>query len=256
MIFALINATYDVLSQWWCYKEVLSRDGRWLERLVPLDSGAGLQGDFPESSLQNAALKGWFLGSAMEAQTFVKSRPGGRTERVRKAVAEAVLSLVNRGTTDFEIQEVSALSGVHRTTISRRWPDRGALMAEAMAEHVSRFSVRLSGDWEADVRTIMHGLWQFYLEPAELGMNRMLAVSENPDFHEKMAEYWNPIMRSLETPLRRGKEQGLVRPDVDEEMVILMAAATLVMFTALTRVETDQSLPERLARQVIGLCRI
>ena len=191
----------------------------------------------------------------MEVRTLVKSRPGGRTERVRKAVAEAVLSLVNQGATDFEIQEVSTLSGVHRTTISRRWPDRGALMAEAMAEHVGQFSVRFSGDWETDIRTIMHALWKFYLGPAELGMNRMLAVSENPDFHDKMAEYWNPIMRSLEAPLRRGKEQGLVRPDVDERMVILMAASTLVMFTALTRIETDESLPERLARQVICLCR-
>lgn len=49
-----------------------------------------------------------------------KSRPGGRTERNRQAVADAVLSCVREGRLDFEIQEIAALSSVHRTTLSRR----------------------------------------------------------------------------------------------------------------------------------------
>ena len=53
-----------------------------------------------------------------------KGRPGGRTEKNRKAVALAVLELIKAGKIDFEIQEVAALSGVHRTTIFRRWPNR------------------------------------------------------------------------------------------------------------------------------------
>lgn len=190
-----------------------------------------------------------------DVQSSVKPRPGGRTERTRKAVADAVLSLVGEGQTDFEIQEVAAISGVSRTTIFRRWPDRGALMAEAMAEHVGRLSVHLSGDWEADIRLITSKLWDFFRDPIELSMNRMLAISENLDFHEKMTEYWAPILRKFEEPLRQAKDRGLVRPDIDEEMVILMASSTLVIYTALSRLETSSALPERIAEQIICLCR-
>ncbi len=193
--------------------------------------------------------------SGKEVQSPVKPRPGGRTERTRKAVAEAVLSLVRQGKTDFEIQEVSALSGIHRTTIFRRWPDRGALMTEAMAEHMGRLSLNFSGDWEANIRMVTYELWQFFREPTELGMNRMLAISENRDFHEKMAEYWAPILRKCEAPLRLAKEQGLVREEVDEKMIILMVSSTLVMFTALSRLDADPSLPGRISDQIICLCR-
>lgn len=189
------------------------------------------------------------------AGKLAKTRPGGRTERNRTAVAEAVLSFVRQGRLDFEIQEISAVSGVHRTTISRRWPDRGALMAEAMAEHVARLSVQMSGDWEEDIRRITRELWRFFLEPTELNMNRMLALSDNQAFHEKMYEYWNPIFSHFQEQVRKGKEAGMVKPGVDEELLVWMISSVLLMFSALARIDPDPHLPDRLAEQIIYLCR-
>lgn len=184
-----------------------------------------------------------------------KARPGGRTERNRQAVADAVLACVRQGRIDFEIQEIATLSGVHRTTISRRWPDRGALMAEAMREHVGQFSVALTGDWETDVRRISQGLFEFFAKPTELAMNRTLAISENIAFHEMMTEHWMPVLRTLQEPMRRAKAAGLIKPDVDEELVIIMLSSTATVFTALSRLPIDPGLPVRLADQIISLCR-
>lgn len=191
----------------------------------------------------------------MAAAKSGNARPGGRTERNRKAVAEAVLEFMGQGRMDFEVQEISAASGVHRTTISRRWPDRGSLMAEAIAEHVAQMPLDLSGDWEADIRRITHQLLNFFQRPTELGMNRMLAISDNEAFHEKMQQHWAPVLLRFQEPLRRAKKLGLVRAELDEELVILMAASTLVVFTALTRSEPDPGLPDRIADQIIYLCR-
>ena len=185
----------------------------------------------------------------------MKTRPGGRTERNRQAVADAVLSCVREGRNDFEIQEIAALSGVHRTTISRRWPDRGALMAEALREHVGHFSISFTGDWETDVRRISQGLFDFFCKPTELAMNRMLAASDNITFHKAMAKYWTPVLQTLQEPIRRAKAEGLVRPGVDEELIIGMLASTVTVYTALNRTPIDHNLPAELAEQIIRLCR-
>ena len=182
------------------------------------------------------------------------TRPGGRTERNRQAVADAVLSCLREGRLDFEIQEISALSGVHRTTISRRWPDRGALMAEAMREHGGHFSVAFTGNWEADIRKITQRLFDFFGEPTELAMNRMLAISDNITFHEAMYEYWMPVFVSLQEPIKRAKAEGLVKADVDENMIMMMLSSVVALFTTL-RLPADPDLPVKLADQIILLCR-
>src|SRR4051794_29020752 len=101
------------------------------------------------------------------AEQRVMVRPGGRTEANRKAVAIAVLKMVAQGNLLFDAGDVADLSGVHRTTIRRRWPDRDALLAEAMAEHTSRFTVALSGDWPVVLRRIAFGLRDFMNDPVE-----------------------------------------------------------------------------------------
>lgn len=183
------------------------------------------------------------------------TRPGGRTERNRQAVADAVLACVRQGRMDFEIQEIAALSGVHRTTISRRWPDRGALMAEAMREHVGHFSIAFTGDWEADMRQISQSLYDFFSAPTELAMNRMLAISDNIGFHETVTAHWMAAFRTLQEPIRRAKADGFVKPDVDEELLIIMLASTLTIYTAMTRLPINKDLAVRLADQIILLCR-
>lgn len=182
------------------------------------------------------------------------TRPGGRTERNRQAVADAVLSCLREGRWDFEIQEISALSGVHRTTISRRWPDRGALMAEAMREHGGHFSVAFTGNWETDIRKLTQRLFDFFSEPTELAMNRMLAISDNITFNEAMYEYWMPVFVSLQEPIKRAKAEGLVKADVDEDLIMMMLSSVVMLFTTL-RLPADPDLPVKLAEQIITLCR-
>ncbi len=87
----------------------------------------------------------------------VMTRSGGRTEANRQAVAQAALKLISEGRLLFDVQDIADISGVHRTTIRRRWPDRDALLAEAMAEHTSRLSVDLMGDWRRVLKRIAFG---------------------------------------------------------------------------------------------------
>lgn len=187
-------------------------------------------------------------------QTGKQRRPGGRTEKNRQAVAAAVLKLINEGNLDFEVQEVSALSGVHRTTLFRRWPDRGALIAEAMAEHVSRVSITLSGDWKEDLRRIAFGMRDFLNDPVELAMNRMLAITDNEVFHEQMARHWAPILEEFYEPIRAAQGTKELSEAIDAEAAIWILISAVLARSVFTRTPPDDAFIDRIVAQVVRGC--
>lgn len=81
-------------------------------------------------------------------------RPGGRTARVRAEVLAATLdALRDHGFAGLTIEDVAERSGVHRTTIHRRWPSRSALVADALLEvSSSQVAVPNTGRFRSDLR--------------------------------------------------------------------------------------------------------
>jgi AcrR family transcriptional regulator len=190
----------------------------------------------------------------MAADDLKRRRPGGRTEKIRQAVAAAVLKLIQSGDLDFEVQQVAALSGVHRATIFRRWPERSALIGEALAEHVSRVSIERTGDWEEDIRRTAYGMRDFFADPVELAMNRTIAFSGNDEFLQQATEYYLPIMKAFERPLCEAKASGAIQANADTEMFIMILVSTLLTLTLFTKSPVEDAIVERLANQVIALC--
>ncbi|WP_241565974.1 TetR/AcrR family transcriptional regulator [Prescottella agglutinans] len=66
----------------------------------------------------------------------MRTRSGGRSEKVRVAVGEACLAFLAEGRLDFTTLEVAARAGVSRKTIYRWWPAHNDLLVEALAMHV------------------------------------------------------------------------------------------------------------------------
>ena len=181
-------------------------------------------------------------------------RPGGRTEKNRQAVAAAVLDLIGEGKLDFEIQEVVARSGVHRTTIFRRWPDRGALIAEALADHVSSLTVEFTGDWKEDLRRTAYAMRDFLNDPVELAMNRMMAITDNQDFHEQMMLNWLPILETFRQPIQNAKQRGELHPDVDADTIISLLLSPILNSIIFSRTALDDKQIDQRLEQLIRGC--
>lgn len=181
-------------------------------------------------------------------------RPGGRTERNRQKVAAAVLQLIGEGRLDFELQEVAALAGVHRSTLFRRWPDRSALLAEAMAEHVSHLSMAFCGDWREDLRRIAFGMRDFLDDPVEIAMNRMLVASDNEDFHEQMLRHWSPVAATLHRPLVAAQAAGEIAPGIEPATLIWMLISPIIVSAVLMRSSPSDAFLHRLVEQAILAC--
>lgn len=181
-------------------------------------------------------------------------RPGGRTERNRQAVAGAVLTLIGEGNLDFELQEVAALSGVHRTTIFRRWPDRGALIAEALADHVSRVSITLTGDWRSDLLHVAYGMRDFLCDPIELAMNRLLLRTDAAAFHEQMMRQWHKTVEEFKNPLEEAKRRGEIASSIDSELVVGGILAVIFYAIMVMHARPDDAMLDRIVGQAIRGC--
>lgn len=69
------------------------------------------------------------------------TRPGGRSARVRASVLDAAFEeLGEKGYDGFTMEAVAQRSGVHKTTIYRRWPSREALVLDALDSRSDRYS--------------------------------------------------------------------------------------------------------------------
>ena len=181
----------------------------------------------------------------------VMTRSGGRTEANRLAVAKAVLQLLSQGRLDFGAQEVAEISGVHRTTIQRRWPSHDALIVEAMAEHTSHLAIDFSGDWRGVVRRIAFGLRDFMSDPTEAALSRYLPASQSPELLELVARQWNNLFADLARPLLDVQRRGAIREDADIEMIVIGLASTLSTLTTYNRRVPSEATTERLAKQAI-----
>ena len=181
----------------------------------------------------------------------VMTRTGGRTEANRQAVARAVLRLLSKGRLDFDAAEIAELSGVHRTTIRRRWPNHDALVAEAIAEHTSQLAVNLKGDWRAAVRRMAFALRDFMIDPTEYALARYIPGSESPELVNQAARQWNTLFEELAEPLLEAQRRGSIREDADIQMIVISLASTLSTLTTYNRRAPSDATTERLADQAI-----
>jgi len=86
-------------------------------------------------------------------------RPGGRTARTRDAVLGAVRQLLNEPGAELTIPAVAARSGVHATTIYRRWHTIESLVLDVAVEDINLASpVPVTGDLKADLSTYVRHL--------------------------------------------------------------------------------------------------
>jgi AcrR family transcriptional regulator len=156
-------------------------------------------------------------------------RAGGRSERVRRAVARAVLDLLAEGVVDFGPSEVAARAGLTRKTIYRWWPTFADLVREGLDAHSSGIEVPDTGSWPRDLRELAHRLALFFAGPVEVSTTAIIASRRTPELSALIFEHFEPIRASWREVVARGIARGEVHPDCAPEAVVNMLASPLVL---------------------------
>ncbi len=161
-------------------------------------------------------------------------REGGRSERVRRAVGEAVLSILAEGRWQFSTVEVAERAEVSRRTIYRWWPTHDDLLIEAVDLHVLRVPLPSTGAWNDDVRTFAHALAAFAADPVEVATGALLASRLYPDFAAMVVDRYEPVLAAWRLMAARGRQSGEVNSDLDPDTIVNMLVSPLLMAPLMT----------------------
>ena len=156
-----------------------------------------------------------------EIPTRVRTRAGGRSEQVRRAVGEATLALLSEGNLRFTMVEVAERAGVGRRTVYRWWPTQGDLLIEALATHVRTVPAAPdTGSWAGDLRELARSVAEFASDPIEIAIATIMAGREHPTFNSLVISEWEPAMSAWRAIVQRAINRGEVDNAHDPATVI------------------------------------
>jgi AcrR family transcriptional regulator len=184
-------------------------------------------------------------------------RPPGRprSSRAHDAIIDAVLEFIAAGTTieALTIEAVAARAGVGKATIYRHWPDKDALVLDAVAsvkEPVPELPGRSVRD---DLILLTRAIGTARNTLAGQILPCLIPELQRPgrlrDAYLAMVESRRDATRGV---LRRAIAAGTVRPDTDVELTLALLAGPMLatLLGAAPRLDPDQ-LAERVVDTVL-----
>ncbi|GAA2618869.1 TetR/AcrR family transcriptional regulator [Streptomyces tubercidicus] len=150
--------------------------------------------------------------SGASAPTPGTRRPGGRTARTRAAVRDAVLAgLSEHGYPGLTVEYVAAHSGVHKTTLYRRWKDVEGLVADALdLAGEDSWVPPDTGSLEGDLRALAQEVVASFTDPAVAtsGSAMIAAAFQSERAAEALRDYYTERFARCETLVERAVRRG------------------------------------------------
>ncbi len=181
-----------------------------------------------------------------------KKRTGGRSARVTTAVLDAALKLVRtRGLSGFSISDLAAQSGVHETTIYRRWGSVERLILEILLERAdSAIPERNTGSFRRDMVAMIRDAIEFCRSPTGTSLLRALAVVGEEAAPLKQ-QYWQARMSVAERVVERAKARGELDKGVSSELLIQALVGPLYLRILVSGQPIEPDFPELMVETVL-----
>ena len=151
-----------------------------------------------------------------------RSRPGRpRQADLDQRLATAVLSLLHdHGPASVTVEAVAALSGVAKTSIYRRYANRGELLTTVLQNAIGVPELPLEGTVRDKVRSSLQQAWRQMADVLGPGGLAAIVGDSDPEFTDLFRAALRPYDEALVARIREDMEAGLLRPDLDPEAVV------------------------------------
>ncbi|MFC2573254.1 MAG: TetR/AcrR family transcriptional regulator [Actinomyces oris] len=194
----------------------------------------------------------------MCVKNVVRPRPGGRSARVRRAVLDVVVELLEEGGVQaITIAEVAARSGVNASSIYRRWHGVDALILDAAQDlSLGAIDVADTGSLEGDLCATTVSVAAFLGTDLGVAMARAL-IHVPPEVLERLSDwpqFWSTRLRRFEPVFARAAARGEVADDVDQSVIASigeMIAAQTYFLTLFRREEVDDAAARCIVRRAL-----
>ncbi|GAA2727038.1 TetR/AcrR family transcriptional regulator [Actinocorallia aurantiaca] len=178
-------------------------------------------------------------------------RPGGRTARTREAVRRATLAeLAEKGFSGLTVESVAIRSGVHKTTVYRRWRTPAALAADALGlAEADPWPLPDAGSLSEDLRSLAAQVVEGFTDPLTGPVTRALvaAAAQTPEAALALRSYLTTRHRQAAAVVHRAVERGELPAATDAEELIRATVAPLYYRLCIT---TEPVSPEDTTRAV------
>nr|WP_281202108.1 TetR/AcrR family transcriptional regulator [Nocardia jejuensis] len=176
---------------------------------------------------------------------------------MRADVLDAVSAvLTEQGYDALTVDAVAARSGVHRTTVYRRWRDVGGLIADVFAAAADiDWHPRDTGSLRGDLAALNHEI-QDSLTAQNSIATALIAVSfRSQEAALALRRLWEDRYAQSECVIQRARGRGELSGGIDSRALLVFATAPLYHHLVLLRTPPDPRLPERAALAAVLAAR-
>ncbi|MFF1380538.1 TetR/AcrR family transcriptional regulator C-terminal ligand-binding domain-containing protein [Streptomyces sp. NPDC058308] len=186
-------------------------------------------------------------------------RPGGRTARTRAAVRDAVLSgLADHGYPGLTVEYVADHSGVHKTTLYRRWGGLEGMVADALdMAGEDTWTPPDTGSLEGDLRELAREVVASFSDDAASAAPTafVAAAFQSKRAADALHSFYAERFARCEAVVTRAMARGEAPPDTDAPALVRAVSAPLLFRVFITREPIDVALADQSAAAAIAATR-
>jgi len=177
-----------------------------------------------------------------------------RGEHVRQTVlAAAFEELAANGFDGATVAGVAKRSGVHETTVYRRWVTRENLFVAALLERsADAIPSPDTGSTRRDLLTIVREVINYVCSPAGRAVLHAATLPVDGTYADARQAFWARRFDVLSPVVQRGIERGDLRADCDARLLLEMLVAPVHGRLLLTGEPVDDDLAEQLVDLVLN----
>ena len=187
------------------------------------------------------------------------SRPGGRSARVRAAVRDGTLAeLADKGYSGLTVEGVAARSGVHKTTVYRRWRSVGGLITDALALAADEpWPIPDTGGVEGDLRALARLVVTGFADPDEGPISAAFISAATQDEAAARSLHAFFLARHEQSAVihTRAVARGELEPGVDPAELVRAAVAPLYYRLFVSHEPVDAAIADRAADAALAAAR-
>ncbi|MCX4794429.1 MULTISPECIES: TetR/AcrR family transcriptional regulator [unclassified Streptomyces] len=186
-------------------------------------------------------------------------RPGGRTARTRAAVRDAVLTgLVEHGYPGLSVEYVAEHSGIHKTTLYRRWGNLEGLVVDALdLAGEDSWTPPDTGTLEGDLRALAHTTAAAFTDPdtAAAPTAFVAAAFQSRRAAEALRGFYAERFARCEVIVARAVARDELDQRTDAGALVRAVASPLFFRLFITREPIDERLADQSVDAALAAAR-
>ncbi|MGO9070459.1 TetR/AcrR family transcriptional regulator C-terminal ligand-binding domain-containing protein, partial [Mycobacterium sp.] len=177
-----------------------------------------------------------------------------RGEHVRQNVLAAALEeLAANGFDGATVAGVAKRSGVHETTVYRRWVTRENLLVAALLERsADAIPAPDTGSTREDLLAMVRGVIAYVGSAEGTAVLRAALLPVDDAYAGAREAFWARRLDALSPVVTRGIERGDVRADIDARLLLEMLVAPIHGRLLLTGEPVDDDFAQQLVDQALS----